>query len=368
MIRILQVTEALKQRYGVTSVIMTYYRAIDRKRIQFDFLVNEAEPHFVKEIEELGGRVFFFPELHLTNLLNVRKSIRNFYKIHGREFVAVHSAFTQLEFLTLGEAARFGIQHRISHSHATSYTVGGWLKTIRNKMMHCIGRRFVTDFFACGDEAGLFMFGEDRMNSHRYYKMRNAIRIDLFTMNKKKREMLRLSHGWKDDYVIACVGSLTTRKNQSFLVSMMPELIRRITNVRLILIGEGPARSELETMIENLGLQDNCCLLGISDRVPDYLSAIDCYALPSLMEGLPISVIEAQVAGLPCLLSDCITREVDITGLCYYISLENPEKWISTIIKSMGIDRIPRNDTVTNAGYNINIEAQRLAEKYESMC
>lgn len=367
MVRILQITEALKQRYGVTSVIMSYYRSIDKTRVQFDFLVNEAEQDIAEEIKKLGGRIYYFPELTITNFFNVRSSLRDFYTQHGKDYVAVHSAFTQLEFLTLGEAARVGIRHRISHSHATSYTIGGKLKTIRNRIMHELGRRYATDYFACGDEAGLFMFGKKRVESSNYYKMRNAIRLDRFTFNTEKRIEIRTQYGWQNDFVIACVGSLIQRKNQLFLIKLMPELIQLIPNVRLVLIGEGPSRHNIEMLIEDLGIQNKCNLLGTSDHVEDFLSAVDCYALPSLMEGLPISVIEAQAAGLPCMLSESITREVNVTGLCNYLSLSDSEEWIKTICRIRNYIRNQFYDIITNAGYNIEKEARILSDKYESM-
>ena len=367
MIRIVHVTESLKQRYGVTSVIMSYYRAINKERVQFDFLVNEAEPQIIDEIQNLGGCVYFFPTLGLTNICSVRNDLRSFFEKHHAEYTAVHSAFTQLEFLIFSEAKRVGILHRISHSHATTYTVGGWVKTLRNWLMHTIGKPYVTDYFSCGDEAGLFLFGPQKIRSPYYYKMRNAIRLDRFPYDVSIRDIIRKQYSWENDYIIGCVGSLSSRKNQIYLVNLLVYIIKRIPNAKLAFVGDGPARNELEKTISKLSISNRCCLLGTSDRVPELLCAFDCFALPSFMEGLPISVVEAQATGLPCILSDNITKEVAITNLCSYCAIGDDKSWVDAFVSAMSIERRDHHDEVREKGYDIMIEAQRLADKYEAM-
>lgn len=365
MIRILHVVPSLMQRSGVTSVIMTYYRAIDKNKIQFDFLVNKAESELFNEIIALGGRVFFFPRLTVLNYPQVTNAVRSFFVINGSNFTAVHSHYSKMDFIVLRYAKQYNIKHRISHSHSTSYTDGGRLKTLRNWIMHCLGKKYVTDYFACGKEAGRFLFGDKRESD--IYVMHNAKPLEQYIYNEKVRLETRKEKKWSDCFIVGCVGSYNVGKNQSYLIRLLPELLKKKPNIKLILIGDGPERMNLEKLINELNVENNCELIGVSSEVSKYLQAFDCYALPSKTEGLGLSVIEAQISGLKCILSTDIPKEVNILNKCIFCDLSDAEEWIRQIIGSEIQNRQVDKAIIDKAGYNIEIEAKRLERKYESM-
>ncbi len=367
MIRILQVTDALKQRYGITNVIMNYYRNINRENVQFDFLVNYAEDDLEKEIKDLGGYVYYFEELSLSNFFKCKQQVDSFFKENGFKYTAVHSHFLQLDFIVLKSAKKYGIKHRISHAHATKFSAYR-LRAFRNKLMFSLGVKYVTDYFACGMDAGQSIFGSSIIQSDSFYVLKNAILIDKFIFNEKMRCEVRKLNRWdSDSCVVGVVGSLSDRKNQAFIIQLMPELLRKNNNVRLVLLGDGEIKDELKQLAESLGVYDKITFKGTVRNVYDYLQSIDCFVLPSKLEGLPLSVVEAETASLKCVVSDVVTREVNINNLCAFCNLNEKDKWIKSILDSFDNQRRDMRDIIVNEGYSLKEAADLLTKKYESM-
>ena len=367
MIRILQVTDVLMQRSGITNVLMNYYRFIDKNRVQFDFYVNSAEENLVEEIKQMGGSVYFFPKLNMGNAGTVSKDIEIFISGSMNKYVAIHSHFYQMDFIIFKIAKKYGINHRIVHSHATAFALNNVMKSVRNRVLFTLGMPHTTDYFACGKEAGVFMFGKRRTETSKYYMLRNAIDASKFRYNEEIRKEIRREYGWENSYLIGIAARVSVRKNQIYLVELMPELLRKQPNAKLIIMGDGEELGTLKEKVKRLFLEGKVIFLGTVSNVADFLQALDCFALPSYFEGLPLSVVEAETSGLKCVVSNFVTKEVVVDGLCKHVALENRSAWIDALIEDKEYNRVDKYDRIVEWGYSLEVEAERLAKKYESM-
>lgn len=368
MIRILQVTDKICQRWGVATVIMNYYRNIDTSCLQFDFLVNEIDEDLRNEIEQKGGNVYFFPRFSILGIKQMTLVFDDFFKKKQNVYKAVHSHFYQINYWLFKSAEKYGIENRISHSHATKFSAGGWLKNTRNAIMNNMGLPFTTHYFACGYEAGLNMFGKQRMLSPNYSLIYNAINAEKFRFNPDVRALVRRSLNIEDGtYFLGIAASLSDRKNQSYIITIMPELLEVNKNIKLLLLGDGEIRSSLESLSKQLGVKDHIIFQGTVNNVCDYLQAIDCFLLPSKLEGLPLSVVEAEAAGLHCVLSDVITKEMNINNMCTYCALGDNKHWVESILKYKDCERVDTMALINNHHYNLQIEAGNLTSLYYSM-
>lgn len=368
MIKILQVTDKISQRRGISIVIMNYYRTIDRTIVQFDFLVNEIEDDLKREIEKLGGKIFIFPQLSLHHINGFVKYMNDFFTNHGSDYVAVHSHFCQANYWVFKYARRNGIVNRISHSHATKFSAGGWVKNTRNALMNQMGMGLTTHYFACSIGAGVNMFGRKRLQSSKFHLIYNAINAEKFRFNSRIRKQIREDlHISEETYLLGIVASLSNRKNQRFIIELMPRLLKYNSNIKLLLLGDGDIKDELKQLVNRLSVKDNVIFKGTVSNVYDFLQGIDCFLLPSRLEGLPLSVVEAEAAGLHCVLSDAITREMNIENLCLYCSLEEPQDWIDAILNNIGTERCDTIDYINKYHYNLNLEADNLCSLYKSM-
>lgn len=354
MIRVVHVLGDLSVG-GVESFIMSVYRRIDRDKIQFDFIVHNLENDaYREEIESLGGRIFILDRL---NFLNPLKYIRDLDKIleDHKEISILHCHFRGTEAIILKEAKKYGLM-TISHNHGTQNS---------SKFNSLIRRIFKKDVLkysdiklACSDQAGTDFYGRGS-----YKKINNGIDLEKYKFDEEVRQKTRRELKLEENYVLINVGSLSDIKNQDFLIRLMPDLLEKNPYIRLLLVGDGSLKSDLENLCKDLKVSDQVIFLGNSDRVNELLMAADIFLFPSKREGLGISAIEAQASGLTSLLSTNVPRDAGISELARFIALDK-DKWIYEILYSKGSVRKNVIEDIRRNGYDIETSVSELSRIY----
>lgn len=367
MIRVLHVVSAVNL-HGVMSFIMNYYSHIDRKQIQFDFLTleNDDDGGVVRTIEQMGGKVYNIPILQLSKILQNHWKMFLFFKAHAREFDILHVHNLGGALVTLFFAFLFGIRVRILHSHSTIYSTTP-LKSLRNFIYTKIFKPFSTDYWACSIFAGEFLYGAKCFKKRGVY-IHNAIEYSRFLYSPERRAQVRKSLNISPEtLVVLHVGGLSLIKNPLFLVEVFAEIHKRVPDSVLLAAGKPFMKKEVLASAEKYGCVDSIKLLGLRSDVHDLYSCADVLIFPSFMEGLPVTVVEAQFASLPLLLSDTITPQVKFLPTVEFLSLKkhSPAVWAEVALKSVKMERrVLSDEVIENSGFDIFREVHNLEQHY----
>lgn len=352
--RVLIVTTTNFGFNGITSVIMNYYRNIDRDKIQFDFAIGE-EIHgsLEEEIKELGGKVFKMPSRKKRTIKYI-KSLKKLVEINKYKIVHVHGNSGTL-YLDIHALKSVGVPVRIAHSHNSTCNykfIHKLLKTSLNKE--------ITDAIACSNLAGDWLYNRE------YIIINNGIDIRKFVFNKNIRNEYRRKMNLQNKFVIGHIGHFSYQKNHDFLLRTFKEVYDRNKSAVLMLVGDGKLRQDIEKKIDDFSLKESVIILGKRNDVAELMQAMDVFLLPSRFEGLPVVLVEAQTSGLKCIVSDSITKECQITGRVKYLSLyEDVNCWISEILKyNKNYNRDNVEEMIINSNYNIKNEVKKLEQIY----
>lgn len=366
MIRILHSVSNM-DRAGIETMLMNYYRHIDRDKVQFDFLCNKTKPGaYDGEIRELGGRIYRTPGLNPFKYIKYLKYMRNLFIEHP-EYQIIHAHNGAFVVYPLFAAKKNRIPVRISHVHSASFTFDyKWpLKMFcRPLIPFC-----ATLKWACGIDAAKFYYGKKSVKERKTMVINNAIEINRFVFNKETRERLRIENGLQDKIVIGHVGRFDPQKNHTFLIDVFQEAHRREPKTVLLLLGEGELMQEIKEKVKSLGLEECVIFTGNVRNVNEWYQAMDVFVLPSIWEGLPVVGVEAQTADLPCVFSEDVTHEVDLLPSTAFIKRQDSkEKWSEYVLKyAKGHQRVDRSEEMKAAGYDIDTEAKKLMALYEEM-
>ena len=355
--RVLQVVTHM-ERGGLESMIMNYYRHIDREKVQFDFLVHRQErAAFDDEIESLGGRIYRLPRL-VPWSKNYLAALNRFFDEHS-EHKIVHVHQDCMSSVILKVAAQHNVPVRVAHSHSANqdknlkYPIKLWYKRGIPK--------YATNLFACGKGAGDWMFGRAS-----YQIINNAIEVVAYTYDPTKRQEMRRQLGLENEFTIGHVGRFNQPKNHSFLLDIFAALLKKEPNAVLLLAGGGEDMPKIQAKAEALGIAEHVRFLGIRNDVAGLMQAMDVFVFPSLYEGLPVTMVEAQAAGLPCIISDKVPPECILTeGLVDVLPLSaEPEIWAAKILEKKNLPRTDRRSEIAAHGFDITTEAVKLQEFY----
>ena len=351
---------------GSQAFVMNIYRNIDREKIQFDFIVDSPEyNHYVNEIESLGGKIYYFPKFNGKNFLTIKRHWIQFFEEH-KEYQILHSLVRSYASIYLPVAQSFGLQ-TIIQSHSTS-NGKGMMAVCKSILQFPL--RFQADYYmACSQEAGEWLFGKKICQSDHFFVINNAIDVDDFIFNAQKREKARLELGLKDEFVLGYLARVTAPKNPVYVIEVMSELIKLIPDAKLLFVGDGELLSAVKNKIVEFGIQKNVILTGARTDVSYLLAAMDCYILPSLWEGLGISLIEAQASGLPCICSEGIQDDAIITNLVNRYPLNLGAKTWAEKIAGVYQNQI-RPDVsaeIKKAGFDIGKNTEMLQNFYEKL-
>ncbi|MFC7579893.1 glycosyltransferase family 1 protein [Schaalia naturae] len=349
---------------GVEAVVMNYYRHVDRSCVQFDFLVDEDSTIVPRdEIESLGGRVFEVPPYQ--RLPRYTRELEILFR--AERWPIVHSHVNALSVFPLRAAKRARVPIRIAHSHSTSGR-GEHAKNAMKAVLKRLSNLYPTKRFACSEYAGEWLFGKGASFDVVY----NAIDLQAFSFSASVRAEARSELGLVGDtFAIGHLGRFMAQKNQAFLVDVFAELARTRPDSVLVFAGDGDSRPLVELRAAERGVADKVMFLGQREDANRLYQAFDAFALPSLYEGLCLVGVEAQRAGLPCLLSDAITREVDVTGTCEFLPVGDPKAWaaaLSQIAEAPARDRsLSKHERLRFDDYDIEKAAPKLVACYEHL-
>lgn len=360
MLRVLQVVNIM-DRAGLETMLMNYYRKIDRERVQFDFLTHRPDKGaYEDEILSMGGKVYHAPRLYPQNYVEYYKFMKEFFGNHP-EYKIVHSHIDTMSAFPLHTAKLNQIPVRIAHSHTSKLDIDAKLPI---KYLAKLMIPKVANFnCACGNIAGEFLFGK------REYKLiNNAIDLKQFEFDEDIREKKRCELSLGDAFVVGHVGRYSYIKNQSFLIDVFQELLRINSNSKLLLIGKGDDESLLRQKIIDLKLEDKVLFLVDRDDVHELYQAMDVFVMPSLFEGLPVVGVEAQASGVPCIVSDRVSKEILLTDRISMMSLERtPEEWARQAIFMQQGQRTLSMEQLKLQGYDSQTEATKLMKWYEEL-
>ena len=358
-VRVLHIIQRMEAG-GTQALLMNLYRNIDRSKVQFDFLVEYSDRQFYDdEIISLGGRIYYSTVREDYNLLMFKKQLRALLKEHP-EYKIIHVHAYTIGYISLKTAKNEGVPIRIAHAHSNS--IHHDKKRFLKKIMQKAFTVYATDLFACSEEAGKFHF-----KNKEFKVLQNAIDISHYLPNIEVREKLRKELNLGSKFVVGHVGRFQPEKNHQFLLETFTALLKKKPNAMLLLLGDGPLRSQIESQIQdNKALCKNVLLLGNRPNVYNYLQIMDVFAFPSLYEGLGIVAIEAQSAGIPILCSTGVPEAGCITDLAQRLPLEaGPIKWAEKLLEiSLNPEAHKDHSTqICNAGFDIN-ETSIMMEKY----
>lgn len=349
MVRVLQVIGSLGWA-GVETVVMNYYRAVDRDKVQFDFVTCSSTPErYDAEVEGMGGRVFRLPSRSRSPLAYMR-SLRSLIGSEGYPVVHVHQ--NSASMVMDGACAKAaGCPCVVGHSHNTSCNVL-W----QHRLFRPFANRFFDFRMACSPEAGRWVFG-DRGDVR---VVRKAVDVGRFAFDPDARSRVRRSFGVEQDaFVVGFVGRLHPQKNPSKALSVFSEVLRRRPGARLLVVGDGPLKGELES-----ASLPGATFLGTRRDVHELMSAMDVFVMPSLFEGLPLVAVEAQAAGLPCVVSDSVPVP-DLVGSLQRLPVDAADSvWADAVLGAGLPDRAKASEALRAGGYDIAVEAESLQAFY----
>ncbi|WP_268802215.1 glycosyltransferase family 1 protein [Bifidobacterium criceti] len=293
---------------GVEATTMNHYRLLDHSKIHYDFIVYEGSPYVpIDEIKKLGGRVFYVPPI--THLAGFEKELARILKTTNPDIV--HSNLNALSIFPLRVAKRIGIPVRIAHSHSTSNNKE-LLRNTAKKVLRLYSKTYPTHLAACSLDSATWLFGKKAVAEHNVHYIKNAIDLQRYAFNASHRLELRKKYGLEDKHVLGQIGRFTTQKNYSFSMDVVAELVSTDPNAVFVALGSGNLMRAIRQKAAALGIADHVMLLGNQSNANAWYSAFDALLFPSLYEGLPLTMIEAQVAGLPIVSSDKVTPEAFI--------------------------------------------------------
>ena len=353
---------------GVGTVMLNYQKYMNMDRVRMDYLIfGEQEETFDKEVKKLGSIVYAYPALSGRQMGQTKKYFEQFFKEHQGEYDVVHLHAPYIAFLCLPIAAKYGIRHRIVHSHATVYAEST-IKAIRNRILWSFCQKDITDRIGCSEAAGAFLFGKKP-----YTVLKNAICCEEYAYDESVRKQIRAQHQAEGKFVVGNVGRFSQQKNQGYLVEIFASIQKKQKNSVLWLVGDGELRPQLEEKVKELGLISSVKFFGMVDNTKELYQAMDVLVMPSLFEGLPMTGVEAQACGLPCVFADTITREVDVMGNPFLSLEQSSTEWADVAIEAAGRfekegkKRRSFDKELAEHGFDIRVEAGRLEEMYEGM-
>lgn len=365
MIRVLHIM-GCADAGGISSVVLNYYRFLDRVRFHFDIALTVSEAgQNANALAELGAQIVFLP-LKSQGLLAFQRALEKL--LQDGEYDAVHVHESETCYVALRVAKKLGIPCRIAHAHTTSPWEG--VKGEFRRLSGCLlNYYYATHIIGCGQLAGERVFGKRNMSRTKALVLPNAVDTERFAFSAAVRQQVRKELGLEGKYVVGMVGRLTDEKNYPFAISLMAQLCAQNPRAILVVAGNGPNEAMICDLIAREQLEDRVIMLGRRKDVERLYQAFDLFLMPSLSEGYPVAAVEAMASGLPVLLSDTITAELKFCSGVTYLSLNRPKEWLERILfwQEDG-NRVCRQREPRDNGLDIRDTARLLERVYEEDC
>lgn len=366
-LRVLQVIGSMN-RGGAENMLMNLYRNIDREKIQFDFVEHSlTQSAFDEEILSYGGKIYRCPRYTGKNFSSYVNWWNDFFRQHGEEYAVIHGHIGSTAAIYLGVAKKNGL-FTIAHSHNTR------VKNTPRELLYAVfsyPTRFIADyFFACGHDAAVSRFGRRiGENAQRCNVLHNAIDLERFTYNESRRKEMREQLHIGEEPVIGHVGRFGEQKNHLFLIEIFHEILSLRPEAKLLLVGDGELRGKIEERVREYGMEKQVIFAGVQIDVSGYYQTMDVLVFPSLYEGLPLTIVEAQATGMPCVISNHVPPECRLTD--DLVSVEelssSARKWAEHVLLRLNRTREGRSAQLKEKGYDIHQTAKWLEEFYQGV-
>lgn len=349
---------------GVESVIMNYYRHIDRSRIQFDFIVDDdSSLPQREEIENMGGHIYIVPPYQ--KITSYIKTLIELFK--NNQYKIVHANINTLSVFPLFAAKKAGVLIRTVHNHSTAGK-GEIKKNILKYMLRPFAKVNATNYVACSNYAAEWMFGKKSVQKGQVQVFKNAIDTDKFRYNPEIRTEMRKELGVEDKFVLGHIGRFCYQKNHDFLIDIFKAVYSINPNAVLILAGEGELQEDIKKKVKSLGLEESVKFLGVRNDVHRLYQAMDVFVLPSRYEGLPVVGVEAQAAGLPCVFSTAMTKETKMLDSTVMLSLSGyASEWAGAVLNYTDFKRIDMSEQIRDKGFDIVKESNKFINYYNAV-
>lgn len=346
---------------GAETFLMKMYRQLDRNRYQMDFVVSgDGRGYYEDEIEQLGGIVYRITR-KTKDFVAFRRELAAAVRDDGYPCV-LRIGSDALSAIDLWVAKRAGARRlamRSSNASDGKGSLGMFLQKVFRRLLTSVADVKI----APSDLAAAYTFGPKAVSNGEVHYLCNALDLNAYTFSPESRSAIRSELRIEPDaLVVGHVGRFAQQKNHGFLIEVFAELLKVRPDTRLVLVGQGELEGEVHAKAEAFGVLDGIVFAGVRPDVPALLSAFDVLALPSLYEGMPNVVIEAQAAGLACAVSDTVTRQADVTGLVEYLPIDDPTAWTKALESAATMERLDTRTAMAAAGYDISSEAKKFVE------
>lgn len=346
---------------GAETFLMKVYRKLDRSKYQLDFCLNtEEECFYNKEIRDLGGKIFYVPQKSV-GVAEFKRRLSDLVRNEDYKYV-LRITSNAAGFMDLKIAKKAGAEICSARSSNSS---DGTSRIV--KLIHYLGRlfygRYVDVKFAPSDLAAKYTFGNRDYRSGKVSILHNAVDLSVYHYSESARDSIRKEFGIEHStVVIGNIGRFMTQKNHPFLIKVFSEIHKNNSDTVLMLVGCGELEDQIKAEIEEYGLTESVIFAGVRSDIPDVLSAMDVFVMPSFFEGMPNTVIEAQATGLPCVIADTITREANITGLVEYLPLGDAKAWAQKALDSLREERVNTEQTFIDKKYDIESTVENFVK------
>lgn len=363
MIRVLHSVSNM-DRAGIETMLMNYYRHIDRNKVQFDFLCNKIKPGaYDDEIKSMGGKIYHTPGLNPAKYPKYLAYMRSLFSENpGYRIVEAHNG--ALGVYALHAAKVNNIPIRIFHAHGASITKD-WKLPIK---LFCKSRlkANINHNYTCGIAAAECYFGKKVVEKGDYELIPNAIEVEQFVFNDNVRKNLRKKYNLQDKHVIGHVGRFMKQKNHIFLLNVFKQLVEKDSHAYLVLLGDGELMESIKAKAKEFDLENRVLFVGNVGNANEWYSAFDVFVLPSIWEGLPVVGVEAQAADLPCVFSDGVTKEIGLTDKVQFVPLKaSISEWVQALQNALNFrERNNNSSLIREKHYDIKTEAIKLQDRY----
>lgn len=342
------------EKAGTESFMMNVLRHIDKSAYQIDFVVFGCKPGtYDEEVRSHGSKIY---AINLFTLFKMSREIKK------SRYDIVHSHMNALNALILPYFRMLGIKTLISHSHGSRNFINNRLIDIIENQLKKLIPHITGNLLACSKEAGDFLYGR-----YPYTIINNGIDTGIFHFDPDWRNKARKEMGLDDKLVIGAIGRLNFQKNHSFLLDVFAKIAARRDDAVLLLIGDGELRGSLEKQTKALRIDDNVRFLGIRQDVNVILSTLDFVMMPSLFEGLPYALVEAQATGVFCLAADTIDQKTAMTPNFIFLPIDDKEIWVETCLNNCGYTRKDESSTIKNKGFDVVQNVKDLERYYQKV-
>lgn len=352
---------------GAQAFILNVLRNIDREKFQIDLAINfYAERDGIEdECRALGCDIHIIPYFKVYNYFSYCKAWRKLFDNHKYDIIYAHSTNSASVFLKI--AKEYGCK-TIAHSHSAGYR-GNMVEQYAKKFFAGGVNKVADYWFACSDKAAERLYGSDYSSYKYYYNIPNAIDSEKYLFDEEIRKRIREQIGVKEDeFLCGHIGTFSAPKNHKFLVEIFAEVVKLCPKSKFVCCGAGALMLEVKEQARELGVLDKMIFPGVVSNANEYLMAMDCFVFPSIFEGFPISILEAEASGMPIIMSDVITPEVDLTSLVHRESLSaSPSEWAGKILGLKVSDRKSYNPAISESKYNIRSTVKEFEKMYTNL-